>query len=562
MTADGHDGRLTLGLLLNSREVPRWFRVALERSLALDGVSLGLVVLNGQASRPRRGRLRRMLSGAVGPRELNTFLYRQYRDWDRRRHVRPDEDALVPVSIEDLLADVPCITVEPRCTRFSDRFRDEDLERIAAHAPDLLIRGGFRILRGAILGVARLGIWSYHHGDATLYRGGPSGFWETLSGELVAGSTLQRLTEVLDGGQVLARTTSPATDYSPALTRNAIYWDSVDLLPRCLRRLQECGDPVDHSAGGVAPRGRVYRDPGTLPTLRMMVRYAASRLARPDRIFLWHWTIGLVRGDGERMEAALGTAPEELTAPPGRFWADPCLVREGDDTWLFFEDYGYRAGKGVIGCLRLDPDGGHAAPPRTVLEEDGHLSSPQVFSLDGTLCMLPESENARRVQLYRPVEFPWRWEPAECLLDDVRVVDPVLLAHEGRYWLFGTHVPDHPGSRVSVLRLWHAPRLEGPWVEHPMSPIVSDCRTGRAAGRIFRSSGRLIRPAQDGSGGYGRAVRFQEIVELSPERYRERSLGSIEPGRVGAEGCHSFSFAGEWIAVDLRRSRRRTTVGA
>jgi len=84
-------------------------------------------------------------------------------------------------------------------------------KRIRSYHLDVLVRLGFRILRGGILQAARYGVWSYHHGDNKVNRGGPPGFWEVLEGHAVTGSILQRLNDELDNGTVLCRSFS-ATD--------------------------------------------------------------------------------------------------------------------------------------------------------------------------------------------------------------------------------------------------------------------------------------------------------------------------------------------------------------
>jgi len=71
--------------------------------------------------------------------------------------------------------------------RYSEYFTDEDIERIRAFKLDFLVKFGFGITRGAILDVARYGVWSFHHDDEARYRGSPalllgdlprrSGYW-------------------------------------------------------------------------------------------------------------------------------------------------------------------------------------------------------------------------------------------------------------------------------------------------------------------------------------------------------------------------------------------------
>jgi methionyl-tRNA formyltransferase len=69
---------------------------------------------------------------------------------------------------------------------------------------DIAIRFGFGILKGDVLTAPKYGILSYHGGNLTKYRGRPAGFWEFMEGESKVGITVQRLSETLDGGEIIA----------------------------------------------------------------------------------------------------------------------------------------------------------------------------------------------------------------------------------------------------------------------------------------------------------------------------------------------------------------------
>src|SRR5439155_8345358 len=107
--------------------------------------------------------------------------------------------------------------------KYSDYIDGNELARIQAHNIDVFIRLGFRILRGEILRSARYGVWSYHHGDNRVNRGGPAGYWEVMESALECGAVLQILTEDLDGGTVLNRYYSDVHDTSLAYTKSNIF---------------------------------------------------------------------------------------------------------------------------------------------------------------------------------------------------------------------------------------------------------------------------------------------------------------------------------------------------
>ena len=98
------------------------------------------------------------------------------------------------------------IDLECRFERFYKQFPQAEIDKIKAQKVDILIRlGGPGIYKGAFLYSAPLGVVSIHHGDDSAFRGGPPGFWEVIKGAVECGFIVQRLTETLDGGLILAR---------------------------------------------------------------------------------------------------------------------------------------------------------------------------------------------------------------------------------------------------------------------------------------------------------------------------------------------------------------------
>jgi hypothetical protein len=231
-----------------------------------------------------------------------------------------------------------------------------------------------------------------------------------------------------------------------------------------------------------------------------------------------------------------------------------------DPLWhMVFEVLDERSGLGKIGCAESS-DGFHWKYRGIVLEEPFHLSYPYLVMAGAEIYMIPESGGHRVVRLYRANPFPTRWELVGTLLQG-EFADSSLVFHRGRWWMFTTANP----RRDESLCLFHSRRIEGPWTEHPRSPIVtSNPRLARSGGRIFESAGKLYRYAQDSSDSYGRAVWAVEVSELTRENYAEEIVGYwpiLRRGRFGWNSLgmhhvdpHSLGVSG-WIAcVDGHRN--------
>jgi hypothetical protein len=253
----------------------------------------------------------------------------------------------------------------------------------------------------------------------------------------------------------------------------------------------------------------------------------------------------------------LASSPDGLTVitpPRARFYADPCVFAHDGADHVFFEDFSYRAGKGVISWMQyLGP--GTFSPPETVLERDYHLAYPFVFRDGADVYMVPETAQARQIELYRAVSFPRRWERVAVLVKNVNAADATLIYENGRWWMFAA-VSEDRSSSCDELFVFHANELLGPWQAHTGNPVKSDIRSARPAGRLFQSNGRLIRPAQNCSRRYGGSVTLCEVLELTPSTYRERVIGELHPGWVpGNARFHTVSASERLEFLDGNFSR-------
>ena len=241
---------LRVGILVDGFRQPAWIHRILTDIQRSDVAETALIVENALGAQTNGSSLKRVRD------RPDLILYWLYQAADMRLFGQTSareaplidakgapvrEDPFFTADISPLVAGVPQITVRPEQTRFSDRFSDDDIRTIASFDLDVVLRFGFRILRGDALEIARHGVWSYHHGDNQKYRGGPAGFWEVFERAPVTGAILQRLNEDLDNGDVLYRSYSSTDKYSVARNRSHYFWTSAAFVIRKLRDLHEGG---------------------------------------------------------------------------------------------------------------------------------------------------------------------------------------------------------------------------------------------------------------------------------------------------------------------------------
>jgi hypothetical protein len=477
----------------------------------------------------------------------------------------PEPDAFKPIDASDLLRGIPAIEVSPRLTQFSDRFDADNIATIKAYDLDILIRLGFRILRGEILNAARFGVWSYHHGDNYVNRGESAGVWEVLEGAPCTGSVLQILNEDISNGVVLGRSWSATVPFSIVANRNDLYWKTASLLPRKLEELHRFGEQVFFDRVKEENRHlhfyshRLYTAPtqSELNILLPRLRQRSEEFTRQQKSSLEQWILLY-----ELKEAAPSTSLwryKRIVPPQDRYWADPFPILQAGRYWIFIEEYLFDTGKGHISVIAMDRDGKYETP-RRVLERPYHLSYPCIFSYEGVWYMIPETKRNRTVELYECVSFPDQWKLRRVLIEGVEAVDATVFAHHDRWWMFA-NIAEYNGttSTWDELFVFHADDpVEGTWKRHPRNPVVSDVRRARPAGRLFTHEGVIYRPGQDCSRCYGYGIRLHELLRLTEEDYQEKEVCVIEP-RWAPDllGVHTLNFEQGLSIADalIRRPR-------
>ena len=545
---------LRIGLLLDSFVQRKWIHQIISEIRSSGFAEISVVIKNeASVEQQPTGRLKSYW------RNRNYLLYALYGKIDERR-VKVSPDAFEPTDIQPLLADCPVVNVAPVMKKYSDWFPEEAIQQIREFDLDVALCFGFRILKGEALNIARHGVWSFHHGDNLVNRGGPAGFWEVMDGVPVTGSVLQILTEDLDNGRVIYRSWSPTADrFSVKANRNNLYWKSAAFV---IRKLKELAD-------GVAiypPENQFYRPYSNrlfrMPTnremaprlSRMVTKYAASKVEAALNSDQWALAYRFRSGPSDSNNTLYRF--KNLVPPKDRFWADPFAIKSGENYYVFIEEYPYQTAKGHISVIELDRKG-VVSGPRKVLERDYHLSYPFVFMWNGEYYMVPESAANKTVELYRAKTFPFVWELEKVLMTDVRAKDATLAEIDGTWWMF---VSISEQSIPDELYLFSALSPLGPWTPHKRNPVKSDVRGSRPAGALFEWNGEVYRPAQDSSGRYGYAISINRVTQLDHEGFREEQVSSILPNwSKELLATHTISIAGDLTVVDclLKRSRWR-----
>ncbi len=550
--------KIKVGILLDSFFVPAWaynMIVQLEKS---DYAKIVVLIVNESKADASSNKLKSFFE------DSNKIFYKLYRKLDRKIF-KVSPDAFQRKKVQDCLGEIPVIATTPKQTTYSDYIPKKDIAEIERYEVDVLIRLGFRILRGNILTIPKFGIWSFHHGDNDVNRGGPPGFWEVMKGHPETGVILQILNDNLDAGAILFKSYSLTNNISVNRNINNYYWKALSFLPSKIEELYNIGEKAFFKKVKIENKvlkfydKPLYRDPGNGEMLVLLWEKIISEgKQRLKNLFYFDQWILMFKLNKYPSIATSFYQFKKIIPPKDRIWADPFIIYKEGKYYIFIEELLFSQNKGFISVIEMD-DKGIYTKPEKVLEPDYHLSYPQIIVVGGEVYMLPESKSNKTIELYKCVEFPYKWTLEKVLMNGVNAVDSTIFYHNEKYWMFTNMVRNKGASSHDELFLFYSDKLVSDnWINHPQNPIVSDVRKARPAGEIFMMNEKLYRPSQNCSGHYGYGLKINEIKIINENEYKEITIDTIEPDwDINLKGVHTFNNEKKLSLIDgiYRRPR-------
>lgn len=425
-----------------------------------------------------------------------------------------------------------------------------DLPAQTSVAPaDLALELGTRGLAQDQLGVARHGTWAMTFGggfDAT--RVAMAAEQRASAGMLV--QILQRSATAPEPR--LVRATQYNLKPGAILTGAFVEEKSILFILRALRDLAE-----GRARGGVDTEVR----PAPLPLRASeVISYAGSfaKVALSKLREKWRarrgrapefWRLACGTGD------LIDMAPRNATPLPAlsHTMADPFLFQDNGKTWVFYEAMNADDGAGWIDVAELD--GETLKAPATALACPYHLSFPFVFRDGEDIYMLPETQQSRRLEVWRATDFPTKWERHATAFEGMFLADSTLWQADDKQWWLLTNLSDHHAFQDHSSELYlfsvDGPAL-GSVVPHPGNPVAIGADHARNAGALIRQNGRLFRPSQNNSYGvYGYGLNLMEITRLDASGYEEKRVRKWTPeDRADMVGIHHLTASGERYVFD------------
>ena len=540
--------KIRVGVMLDDYHPAAWHYIILDSIAKSEYASVELVILN-------KGRNEETPYPDNIREERKKLLYTTYTElenWILHR----EPDAFARIDAQSLLQNVPALEIHPAMNTYSDWFEEKDIERIQEFRLDVIIKLGFRTLNGAILNAPRYGVWSYYPSDTTAIRGGPPGFWETFEGRGERGAILQVLAEDPDKGIAIYRSSFRCDSLFVSRNNNDCFLSSSMFVPRLLKKLYEGGGNAFISTIQQENKKLDFYDDVlyTIPTNSKFFRLFLQHYCRKgvqiihDKFFHPQWF--LMYDLQDQISTSLWRF-KKIFPPRDRFWADPHVFFKDDTYSIFVEEFVFKKKRGHISVIEMQQSGKYTDPVM-VLDEPFHLSYPHVFDHDGTVYMIPETYQARSINLYQCTGFPTEWKHRATLMDSVKAVDSTLLFYRDKWWLF-TNISEPEGTfNSNELFVFYSDNLiSDTWTSHPMNPVISDIKRARSGGKIFEQNGILYRPSQCCVPSYGYGIKLNEIVTLTDHDYLEKEIAFIEPDwDRKLKGVHTFCHENRLTMID------------
>lgn len=529
---------LRFGILINNNYLKKWQIDAIRR-LILNHHKLELVIQNCENEDEKKSIWRKYLS-----KNALWFIYEKF-------FLRKDELLSIDYSAE--IQNVKLINVQTKLKgKYSQYFLDSDVKIIKAYNLDFILRFGFNIIRGDILKVAKHGIWSFHHDDEKVIRGGPPGLWEIYNNHEVNGILLQKLTDRLDGGLAIRKAFFPVINHSYTTHLNELLKYGVDLLEFAVNELVECNEfifqPIKND------EIKIYHNPTNIQMFILFIKLIMNRIIFNIHDLFFHekWNIGIIQQNiNELLESKkIGSPVFNKNLPRNHFFADPFIMKFQTDYHLYFENYSYKNRKGIISSARINKSNLILYDIKTLIDKPYHLAFPSV-NFGKETSILAESSKTHSIISYI-LDENLDTIKTEFQLADIDGIDTVKFEYNGQKWIFCTR--GKYGSNYHLFA-YYFDQGKSEWISHKKNPIVSDARCARMAGNILKVDNQLYRVAQKNNKFYGEAIKLMKINVLKYDDFHETELFELNAKLFYKynSGIHTLNYCDDLLIIDAKK---------
>ncbi len=479
-------------------------------------------------------------------------------------------------SIKEFIKDDNLIEIKTKESEYFDTIKKQDINKIKDLDIDVMLNFNFKYIVDDLLKAARYGIWEYFSDNR------PPAFWEVIENKPYTEVKLQTLGSAFECGYVLDSFKTVTHQKSMLKNYEQIMWRSHMMVIHNLKRLSIEGKNYFLDKKVVSyfydlPRitkhkekklfdfqfkfsdDRGKKPPSNFDSLRVVCRLIAKYAKFGVRRFfkMDRWIILFSENKNGKINPDFSSYKRLPLPSNDYFQADPFVIDEGDESYLFFEELDYKTLKGYLLVARYDKNRKTFVEPKEILRREYHLSYPHVFKVENQYYMVVESHENLTIDLYKAESFPTRWTKVKSLMKDIKAVDATLHKKDGKWWMFVNIAAKEGFSLNDELYIYYSDDFRSDeWISHPLNPVISDVTRARPGGNLIEKEGRLFRPAQNCSGVYGRGLVINEILELDETNFKERVIQQIRADFADdLVAVHTFNTSKRFSVIDAIKSR-------
>lgn len=232
--------------------------------------------------------------------------------------------------------------------------------------------------------------------------------------------------------------------------------------------------------------------------------------------------------------------------------ADPFVFEYNNEVYIFAELWYYKKDKGIIGYCKLDNNKITKWTP--IIEEDFHLSFPNIHRYKDDIYICPESNQSNQLYLYKAIDFPNKWQKDKILINNIKCCDTAFYNFKNGMFGFSYDLKEN-SDKLFIFK------LKGDKINFiDYKPVLKDKDGVRNGGKIFCKNNRIIRVGQLGKNYYGEGLAFFEIVKCDKNAYKEKLIKKIKINDINYEnslgikpfGIHTYNCSNNYEVIDLK----------
>ena len=180
-----------------------------------------------------------------------------------------------------------------------------------------------------------------------------------------------------------------------------------------------------------------------------------------------------------------------------------------------------------------------------ILTDTHHLSFPNIYKSSKELYVYPENSKSGSLYMYSFSENLESLVDKKIIINEP-ILDPVIIKLDNSFFLFGTN---SFCKFQNTILIYKSDQIKSEY--KLFQKILLNDSSARSAGNFFKIKDKIIRPAQDCNGSYGKGIVLQEI------KFDNNKFSIVELKRIYSNssryplGIHTINIANDLIVVDI-----------